>query len=494
MTDSAPSDSFQLYAINVRSADSGPSTEDRRRAQRRTSRRVWVSSWRRRLTGRRSGATRMEPSSIQEATSQKNLLLLITLRWLAVIGQIATIAVTQLGFHIALPLIPMICVVLFLTAVNIVSFYRGVGAAPVGNTELFVQILIDVAALTLQLYLTGGVTNPFISLFLIQIILGAVLLQPQLSWVLVAVTGGCFLLLTVRYQEIGLLHQALGPRPGRSDYLQLHRWGMLIAFVMAAALQVAFVTRINSNLRRRDTRVAELRQQSTEEAHIIRMGLLASGAAHELGSPLATLSVIVSDWARMPALQANKEIGGELGEMQSALARCKDIVSRMLLAVGETRAEGAERTTLIHFFDEIVEHWRQSRAPARVDYLNQIRADAEIVSDAMVKQALLNVFDNALEASPDWVGIEVAVRAHLVVVKVHDRGPGFAPDILARFGKPYASTKERPGRGLGLFLVTNVLRKLGGNVVGRNNAEGGATVTVRFPIGVLSLGAPDAPV
>lgn len=436
----------------------------------------------------------MEASSIQETTNKKNLLLLIGLRRLAVIGQITTIAVTTLGFKIALPVAPMAGVVLFLVLVNIVSFYRCVGETVVSNTALFVQIAIDVAALTLQLYLTGGVTNPFISLFLIQVILGAVLLQPLLSWILVGVTTGCFVLLTVWYREIGLFDQAMGPQSGRPSFLDLHRWGMLICFLLAAALQVLFVTWINGNLRLRDMRLAELRQQSTEEAHIIRMGLLASGAAHELGSPLATLSVIVSDWERMPALSSNDEIGGELGEMKTALARCKEIVSRMLLSVGETRAEDAERATLIQFFDEIVDQWRQSRGPARVDYLNQIHADADIVSDAMIRQALFNVFDNALEASPEWVGIEVAVRADMVVVKVHDKGPGFTPDILARFGKPYASTKDRPGRGLGLFLVTNVLRKLGGAVAGKNNTDGGATVTVRFPIGVLSLGAPDASV
>ncbi len=434
----------------------------------------------------------MESSSIQETTNRKNLLLLITLRWLAVVGQITTIAVTALAFKIPLPLGAMGGMILGLVAMNLISFHRCSRDLPISNTELFAGMLVDVAALTIQLYLTGGVTNPFISLFLIQVILGAVLLQPLMSWILVGVTTGCFILLTIRYRGIGLINETIAPRVGGADRLELHRWGMLVCFLLAASLQVLFVTRINRNLRVRDARLAELRQQSAEEAHIVRMGLLASGAAHELGSPLATVSVIVSDWERMPALASNPEIGGELGEMKSALARCKAIVSRMLLAVGETRAEDAERTSLVHFCDAIVEEWRLSRTPARVDYLNQILADAEIVSDAMIKQALFNVFDNALEASPDWVGIEVALSHDRVVVKVHDKGPGFTDDMLARFGKPHASTKARTGRGLGLFLVTNVLRKLGGTVSGRNNLGGGATVTVKFPLGVLSLGQGDS--
>ena len=489
---SPPYDGLSLYGINARSAESGvPAGERPRPAPRRAAYRRALTAWRRRAARRRRD-TPMHASSIQETTNQKNLLLLITLRWVAVVGQISTIAVTVLGLKIALPVAPMACVVLALAAVNIVSFYRAASGVVVSNAELLAQLLIDVGALTLQLYLTGGVTNPFISLFLVQIILGAVLLPPAQTWALAGITTACFSLLVARYQEIGLFDRVVNPTPGRPDMLELHRWGMLICFLLAAAIEVWFVTRINRNLRLRDARLAELRQQSTEESHIIRMGLLASGAAHELGSPLATLSVIVSDWGKMPALTADRELSVELGEMQGALARCKEIVSRMLLSVGETRAENAERTTLVRFCDEIVETWRKDRNPTRLDYINRIRVDVDIVADAMITQALVNVFDNALEASPAWVGIEVTLRGDQVSVRVHDKGPGFTADILARFGKPYASTKERPGRGMGLFLVTNVLRKLGGSVVGKNNPDGGATVTVRFPVGVLSLGAPDA--
>ena len=96
-----------------------------------------------------------------------------------------------------------------------------------------------------------------------------------------------------------------------------------------------------------------------------------------------------------------------------------------------------------------------------MDYNADIGSDTAIASDTVIRQILLNVFDNALEASPDWVGIEASRRGELLAVTVRDKGAGFAQDILANFGKPYQSTKGRSGRGLGLFLVVNVLRKLG---------------------------------
>ncbi|MDE1145982.1 MAG: ATP-binding protein [Azospirillaceae bacterium] len=434
----------------------------------------------------------MEDISIQDTTNQKNLLLLVTLRWLAVGGQIVTIAMAHAWFDIELPLLPMGTVILFLVLLNLVSLYRTRSRAIITNTELFLGLLLDVAGLTVQLYLSGGASNPFISLFLLQVILGAVLLRSPLTWTLVGVTCACFVGLTAYHRDIALFSQGLASSGGAwPRVFDLYLAGTFICFLLAAVLAVSFVTRINGNLRLRDARLSDLRQKSVEEDHIVRMGLLASGAAHELGTPLATLSVILSDWRRMAAKGAKADFPpdmvDELDEMQAALARCKEIVSRVLLTAGEARAEGAERTTLVTFMDDVVEDWRSAHAERAIDYTNHIADDVVIASDTAIKQSLFNVFDNALEASPGWVGIDVACHDGLLIVTVQDRGPGFAPDILARFGKPYQSTKNKPGRGLGLFLVVNVARKLGGRVTAVNNPAGGATVELRLPTSSLVI-------
>ncbi|MGO9674701.1 MAG: ATP-binding protein [Methylocella sp.] len=434
----------------------------------------------------------MTPISIQEITNKKNLRLLITLRWLAVGGQIVTIAIVHAWFGVVLPMFEMGCVILFLVGLNLVSLFRSRGQEAVTNSELFVELLFDVAALTAQLYLSGGATNPFISLFLLQVIIGAVLLQQFASWTLVAITSGCFIWLMTFYRKIGLSGHMHAHETGESSFFDLHIQGMFICYLLAAVLLVLFVTRINRNLRDRDLCLSDLRQQSAEEEHIVRMGLLASGAAHELGTPLATLSVILNDWERMPALRRDAEIGAEIGEMQVALARCKEIVSHILLAAGEARGEGAARTTLIGFLDDVVGGWRETRMPTRLDYVNSIEVDTAIASDTVIRQILFNVFDNALEASPAWVGINASRLDGFLVVAVRDNGSGFSPDILARFGKPYQSTKSRPGSGLGLFLVVNVLRKLGGVITPGNSGNGGATVELRLPISALSIETPDA--
>src|SRR6202012_3657680 len=113
--------------------------------------------------------------------------------------------------------------------------------------------------------------------------------------------------------------------------------GLFICFVLSAGLLVFMITRITRNLRQRDERLAGLRQRAAEEEHIVRMGLLASGAAHELGTPLSTLSVILGDWRGMPGFAADPERLQDIDEMQAQLTRCKSIVSGSLLSAGEER-------------------------------------------------------------------------------------------------------------------------------------------------------------
>jgi two-component system sensor histidine kinase RegB len=262
---------------------------------------------------------------------------------------------------------------------------------------------------------------------------------------------------------------------------------LLLCFVLDAALLVIFITRINRNLRARDARLAYLRERAAEEEHIVRMGLLASGAAHELGTPLSTLSVILGDWRHMPAFNANAEFLQELDEMQAQVTRCKNIVSGILLSAGEARGESPVQTTVRTFLDDLVAEWRATRPAARLNYDYRFGVDLTIVSDSALKQMICNVLDNALEASPKWVGFEVTHDGDALTMVVLDSGPGFAPEMLAQLGKPYQSTKGRPGAGLGLFLVANVARTLGGSVVARNRAEGGAAVTLTLPLAAITF-------
>ena len=419
--------------------------------------------------------------SLPDATGRKNMRQLIQLRWGAVIGQVATIAVVHFGLDVRLPLIPMVGVLLTLVVFNIISTLRCRARPSVSNNELFAALLVDVWMLTVQLYLSGGATNPFISLYLLQVTLGAVLLSGWRVWAIVVFTTAGFIGLDRISQPLPLpmtLERGLA-----SPLMQ----AVLICFVLNATLLVVFITRINGNLRQRDARLASLRQRAAEEEHIVRMGLLASGAAHELGTPLATLAVILGDWARAPAVAADPELGQDVSEMQAQVQRCKSIVSGILLSAGEARGEGSEETTLLTFLDRLVEEWRLLHPATRLDYDNRFGEDLPMVSDSTLKQMIFNVLDNAYDAAPDALRLEVDRERDDLVLTVTDRGPGFTPSMLAQIGKPYQSTKGRPGKGLGLFLSVNVARTLGGRLTAGNTDAGGARVRITLPLSVLVL-------
>lgn len=407
------------------------------------------------------------------------------LRWLAVGGQVLTILIATFWFEIALPLVQMAMVIALLVLLNIVSMVR-LRQGDIAHIELFAELVLDVIALTIQLYLSGGATNPFITLYLLQVAIGAVLLEAWAAWILILFASGGFVGLINLYRPLML------PASRAGELFDLHIEGMFVCFVLAASLLAFFISRISRNLRIRDEHLADLRQRAAEEDHIVRMGLLASGAAHELGTPLATLSVILNDWRRMPTFRSDPELTQEIGEMQAQLDRCKTIVSGILMSSGEARGEGPVRTSVNAFVDDLVSEWRTLRAPAVLDYRNAFGADEPMLSDPALKPVIFNVFDNALEASPAWVGVDVERRGDRLVIIVRDRGPGFDPDVLAEFGKPYRSTKQRPGGGLGLFLVVNVLRKLGGTVTASNRPGDGAKVTLTLPFRRLSRERDDA--
>lgn len=451
----------------------------------RTRRESSGTVWRDILARLRPHVARVAPPTAPvDHAGRKNLLLLIQLRWIAVAGQILSILIVRYGFGAALPLPEMAGVIAALVSLNLASLLRLYRRARVTNLELFAALLFDVAALTLQLYLSGGVDNPFAPLFLLQVTVGAVLLE---AWSTAALLGFAILCFTA----LTRVHRTLELPAGGGSVFDPQTLGLLVCFVINAVLLVVFVTRINRNARERDERLAFLRQRAAEEDHIVRMGLLASGAAHELGTPLSTLSIILGDWQRMPRLMGDPELSGEITAMRAEVARCKSIVTGVLLAAGEARGESAAVTRLFAFLDDLAEDWHQTRPQARLVYENLCDEDLPIVSESTLRQGVFNVLDNAFEVSPDWIRFVASCEGETLVLSVTDQGPGFVPEVLSQIGRPYRSTKERLAGGLGLFLVFNVVRKLGGTVVARNRRGGGAEIEMSLPLASLAIESSD---
>ncbi|HWW59397.1 MAG TPA: ATP-binding protein [Sphingopyxis sp.] len=428
----------------------------------------------------------LSAAPVKVPAGRRNMALLVQLRWLAVGGQLATIGIVSGQMGISLPRTPLLAAILVLIAINFISAALLRRGRAVTNAELTAVLLFDVAALGWQLHHSGGLANPFASLFLLQVVIGAILLTPRSSWAIVVAA-----LIALAALRIGPTPLVL-PQPYAADPMGLYLKGSFVCFLLIAVLLVAFVTRISRNLRDSDAALAASRQRAAEEDHIVRMGLLASGAAHELGTPLSTLSVLIGDWKAAPRLSDDQELQEDLADMDTAVQRCKAIVSGILMSAGEARGEAPQLTTMRTSFNEIVAHTRAMRRPGTVEFNDRFGADVAIVSDPALRQVIGNVLDNAAEVSPDWTSFTTSRDGDMLVIEIADRGPGFSEEMLENFGQPYRSTKGRPGGGLGLFLLVNVLRKLGGGASVSNRDAGGALVRIFLPISALARPDGDA--
>lgn len=418
--------------------------------------------------------TRRGTGLIAETAAAENMRQLIQLRWIAVAGQTLAILLVRFGLGIPLPVVEMLGVAGLLAVANLLAT-MALPRHRVHNGEVMLALLLDMAALTLQLYFSGGATNPFISLYLIQVVLGAILLPPAAVAVLVAATACGYALLTVSYVPLRL------PAELAVSHADLFAIGHWISFVMVAWLLVQFIVRISRNLHARDAHVADLRQHAAEEEGIVRMGLFASGAAHELGTPLSTLSVILADWRRIPAIAGDPQLAGEVAEMQAEVQRCKAIVSDILHSAGQPRGEAMQSMAAAAFLTELAEAWQPTQPQVPLATAVEDAGSAVIAVDPALRQAVANLLDNAAEASPLGLRLTGKIEDGMLAIVVRDYGPGFVPEALAHVGELYRSTKGA-GHGLGLFLASNVARRMGGRIEARNPAGGGAEVRLILPL------------
>lgn len=408
----------------------------------------------------------------------QNLALLVRLRWLAISGQALAILITHFVLKIPMPLVNMLAILSFLAGINLVAHERSKRRVQIGGSLLTLEIMVDVLALTLLLYLSGGATNPFTSLFILQDIIAIVLLPPLAAGLVIGSTMLAGLALLRFGRPLNLPHRAAAG-PGFDDLFLV---GTYLSFVICALLSAWFIMGIRANLNRRDAELARAQSQIDAEAAILRMGLLASTAAHDLGTPLTNLAVILDDWADL-GLPAPEETRRQIELMQEAVQTCRASISGMLQAAGAARLDEAAPQDVASFVAQVVARWQSGRVT--VEIADQRSRPCRIVADVLLSKALGNLLDNSAEAGADAIRIEIVNAGLRVQIAVCDNGPGFPAGLLAtgpalfQSGNPVPSLG--PSRGLGLFLVQSVLRRMDGDLRLSNLESGGARAALYLP-------------
>lgn len=419
-------------------------------------------------------------TTLQRGTERRNLRLLVRLRWLALTAQTGAILLTHYGLGIPLPVLNLAGVLAMLTAVNLVATLRLRRAGGVPVQALTADILVDVTGLTLLLWLTGGASNPFSGLFMLQAIVAAFLLPPIEAGVVFCATVAAQFWLLGHGLPLALPMSHDGT-PGRFD---LHLQGMFLSFFLSAALAVWFILGIRENLRQRDATLAALARQIEEEAIVLRLGLMAGSAAHDLGTPLTSLAVLLDDWNDFGPPEG-EELHRQTALMQEAVASCRASLSQMLKAGGQARLEAAGPCDAAAFAAGVAQDWQRGQTGLTVTLDDRRDHPAAILADVLLRRSLANLLDNAREAGATRATLTIATAGAtpgaMVSLSVTDNGPGFPPQVLS--GAATLGDHEDPARlrGLGLLLAQSALRRLGGGLSLENPPEGGARATITLP-------------
>ncbi len=414
------------------------------------------------------------------------LRLLFWLRSLAVVAQLATILAVHFGLGIVLPLGAMLAVPALLAALNVLTDLRLRWREAVSEAEVFAHLTVDLAALAALLFYSGGSSNPFVSLFLVPVVLSAAALAPPLAWAITVLAAAAYTVLMFYYIPL-----PSPPGGGAAAAFTLHVTGMWLNFIISAALMAYFVTRMTAALRERDRMLAEAREAALRQDHVVALGALAAGAAHELSTPLATIQVIGNELRS--ALADRPDLAGDLTALREQTLLCKEILSQLTARAGVPRSEGGAAQTLDAWLESVVRDWEAAHpgAALRVELAGP-RPGPRIAVDVTLRQTLFNLLQNAQRASPASVELRCEWDAHALRCAVLDRGEGPPPEVERAPGSEvYSSRPSQGGMGVGLFLSRVTAERFGGELTLRARPDGGSRAELTLPLRRLKTGDGD---
>jgi two-component system sensor histidine kinase RegB len=408
-----------------------------------------------------------------QAEIRTNLSWLLRLRWGAITGQLVTILVVRFAMDVALPLPPLLAIVGLEILSNVVWSFRS-AARPVPRATLGGLMALDVVLLSALLFFTGGPHNPFSFLFLVPISLATLILTAAGTWALVALSLACsaVLFLWNRPLDLGPAHMAM------------HLRGMWVAFGVSAAFIVYFLRRIRRALAQRDAELNDSRTRAARQERLASLATLAAGAAHELSTPLSTIAVVAKELERQVAALALPDgVADDVRLVRGEVARCRAILQRLCVDAGEVMGEAFVAVPVGELVGRALAGL-EPRPAIRADVGADVRALALSVPPRAIEQALHGVLKNAQDASPDGatVSFDVARVDGRIEFTVRDEGAGMSPEVLARAGEPFFTTKPAGrGMGLGLFLARTVVERLGGALTFDSAPARGTTARIAVP-------------
>ena len=412
---------------------------------------------------------------------------LLTLRLLSIAAMLSLIILVPALLAIPLPATPLLVVIGILALASLFGIAPNRRALPITSLETWIHLSIDLAGWSAFLYYSGGATNPAISILLPPVAIGAAMLPATHAWALAGTAIGAYTLLWEYHRPLDVYDSALA--------INWHLAGMWLTFSISAALITFYIVRMTAAIRSRDLALAQARERALRDERILALGSLAAGAAHELGTPLSTITLVTSELLR--ELKSTPH-GEDLVLLRDQAARCREILQKLTRTPGE-QDDWYARLTLRELVDEASQAYRCGPTVVTVEAGPDTLASGTGVLEPIVVRrpgliyGLGNLIENAVDYAERGVAIDARWSQTTVSISIADDGPGFAPELIETLGEPYISTRRQNalkqqrsragGLGLGFFIAKTLLERSGAQISleNRQKPEHGAIVTVSWP-------------
>lgn len=411
---------------------------------------------------------------------------LLTQRWVWVVGQTAALLISGLALKMHVPWALCFTLIALSAWLNVLLGLASSGQRLAKDGEATAQIAFDILQLSGLIYVTGGANNPFALLLIAPVTLAAATLPARYAIGLGALAIAASILLAVFHMPLPTINGQPAPFSPTPTML----WMVVAARIVGIILTGAYAWQAASESARMELALNVTETVLAREQRLSALGALAAAAAHELGTPLATISVVSREMARNAT---SEEVREDAELLIGQAARCREILQR-LTEMPEATDAVHERMSLVQLVQDVIE-------PHMV---HGIRVEAvvngpsgETAPDIWRRPEIIHAMTSIVENAVDFARSEVIVIARFdtrhIVIEARDDGPGFSPEVLAKLGEPYVTTRPGAegsrtghiGMGLGFFIAKTLLERTGATVDFRNGRRGGAVVSARWPRAAL---------
>jgi len=396
---------------------------------------------------------------------------LTLIRWVAIVGQAFTILLVDLSFEFDLPLVSLLLAVALSGLINL---YLELGfSASTRLTERAAALLLgyDLLQLTYLLALTGGLQNPFSVLLIIPITLSATILSLRTTVLLCIMVTTCATL-------IGVLPTRLPWDDGGLVLPTLYIIAVWVALVLSSSLIAAYAWRVADEARRLSAALSATQMALAREQQMSALGGLAAAAAHELGSPLATIAVTAKELANNTPPES--PMAEDIAELVSQTARCRHILASLSKDKSADDHSAFTNMPLGSLLATLADSYRRPGITVTVevdDLAHGALPEPSWTPTPELRHALGNLVDNAIQFAERSVVISVVLRVAAIDIVIEDDGPGFSPEVLDLVGEPYISTRHAiGGLGLGVFIAQTLLARTGATLQFGNQSTGAQVI------------------